>query len=63
MTRLGMALLTQPRCTLDEQRRLDRPVCLVAERATLDDRRVLPQKRPALVGMTASAGFVDRKAQ
>lgn len=61
MTGLRMALLTEPWRALDEQRRLDRPVCLVAERATLDDRRMLPQKRAALVRMAAVAGVVDRE--
>jgi hypothetical protein len=38
------------------------PVCVMAGRAVLEHRRVLPQERPALLGVAADAALVNRGA-
>jgi hypothetical protein len=56
------APLTQERQFRDEQALVRRPVRVVARRAVLAHRRVLPQERPALLLVTARTGFVDAVA-
>src|SRR4249919_1404750 len=57
---LRVALLAEQWGPLDEQRRVDGAMRRVAIGAILGDRRVLPQDRTALLGVTAVAGLVQR---
>jgi len=60
MARRGVALLTQQRRPAREKGWMVASVGLVAECAIFRHRSVLPQKRPALLGVTGKAGFIDR---
>ena len=60
--RMARALVTglaQKRCAHLEQSRLHRTVRLVAAGAVLGHRLVFPEKRPAVFGVAAGAGFID----
>src|SRR6476620_3670263 len=56
----GVALLAQIGRARLEQRRQGRAVRCVAADAAFDDRRVLPEERAALLGVTGVAGLVHR---
>lgn len=58
--RLSMALLAELRCSPDQRTRMDRTVCIMTDRALLEDRLMFPQERPAFLGMTGIAIVVDR---
>jgi len=58
-----VTLLTQQRRTLPQQRRMHGPVGRVTQAAVLGHGRVLPQKRPALLGMTGETRVVDGRSQ
>ena len=57
--RLSMALLAELRCSPDKRSRMDRSVCVMTDRALLEDRLMFPQKRPALFGMAGIAIIID----
>ncbi len=54
-----MTVLTQPRSTLLEQRRVGGTVWRVAAAAVVGDRAMFPKERAALFGMAGVAGLVD----
>jgi len=54
-----MALLAQQWRPLDQQGRVVAAVWLVAQRAFLGGRRVLPQERPALFRVAEIASLID----
>jgi hypothetical protein len=56
-----VALLAKLRRPLVEHARVHRAVRLVAGGAVLAHWRVFPQKRPARLGVTVVAGFIDAK--
>jgi hypothetical protein len=57
---LSMALLAELRCSPHQRTRMDRTVCIMTDRALLEDRLMFPQERPAFLGMTGVAIIVDR---
>src|SRR6266568_5348549 len=63
MPRGDVAALTEHRQLGDKQAIVVRPVRVVAGRAVLAYRRVLPQERSAFLGMAARAGFVHARAR
>lgn len=60
MARALVASLAQKRRPQLEQRRLRRAVRIMTVGAAFSDRLMFPQKRPAELGVTACARFVDR---
>lgn len=54
-----MAALAQQRGTLRQHTRVIRPVGCMAQSAVLTDRRMLPEKRSALLGMTLLAACIQ----
>jgi hypothetical protein len=58
--RLSMALLAELRCSPHQRTRMDRSVCIMTDRALLEDRLMFPQERPAFLGMAGIAIIVDR---
>src|SRR3546814_12544252 len=56
-----MALLTQPGPAIDQQVVVYRAVRLVADRAILSNRLMLPKERDALFGMASVTGLVERR--
>ena len=60
MARVQMAALTEIRHLRDQQLVVIRAVRLMARRAVLADRRVLPQERPALLGVAGVAELIQR---
>ena len=57
--RLMMALLAELRRSPYQRSRMNRSVCIVADRALLENRLMLPEERPALFGMTGIAIIID----
>ena len=57
-----MALLAQQWRPLDQQGRVVAAVWLMAQRAVLRGRRVLPQEWPALFSVAEIAGQIDGRA-
>ena len=60
MIRRGMALLAQPRARDLQHGIVDRAMGVMAVQAVLAHRRVFPQERSALLGVTLVTGVVDR---
>jgi hypothetical protein len=55
-----MALLAELRCSPDQRSGMDRSMCIMTDRALLEDRLMLPEERPAFLGMAGIAIIIDR---
>ena len=58
-SKLVVALVAEKRSGRDEKPLVVRPVRVVAGKAVFDDRGVLPEKRPALFGVTLVTELID----